>query len=509
MSGMNIRMAHLFSRCTTRSFLGLRYYQTSLLPDGAKAFINGQWTNALLSATFQVSNPYNNEIICQCTNCDVLDAEKSVKAAREAYGAWSLSTTAKERGGILENWHYKMLEKQNELAELITLEEGKPLEEARSEIVYSASFLKWFGEEARRIYGQIVKPTSTHRMHLHTREPIGIVGIITPWNFPSAMITRKAAAALAIGCTVVVKPAEDTPLSALALAQTAKEAGLPDGVFNVIPADLKNTMRISKFLCESTDIDAISFTGSTEVGKLLLSQSATTVKRVCLELGGNAPFIVFPSAHLSTAVQGTMTSKFRGSGQTCISPNRFYVHSSIYNSYVEKIKHAMAKLVTGDGMQPNVTQGPLINEKAIQKVEKLLSNAIQKGARVLLGGKRIPRSTCFKPTLLTNVTSDMDIARTEIFGPVLAIQKFETEDEVLALANGCRTGLAGYIFTTDYAQILRVSRNLEVGIIGVNEGLVSCAEAAFGGMKESGLGREGGSQGIDEFSQWKYVCIGF
>ncbi|KAK6102809.1 Aldehyde dehydrogenase family protein [Brugia pahangi] len=506
---MNGRTTHLFSRCIIHSFLDVRYYRTSLLPEGAKAFINGRWINALSNSTFQVVNPYNNELICGCTNCDTIDAEKSVKAAREAYSAWSSSTTAKERGTILDNWHRKMLEKQNELAELITLEEGKPLEEARGEIVYSASFLKWFAEEARRVYGQIVKPISTHRVHFHTREPIGVVGIITPWNFPSAMITRKAAAALAIGCTVVVKPAEDTPLSALALAQTAKEAGLPDGVFNVVPADLKNTVRIAKFLCESTDINAISFTGSTEVGKLLLSQSACTVKRVCLELGGNAPFIVFPSAHLSTAVQGAIASKFRGSGQTCISPNRFYVHSSIYDSFVEEVKHEMAKLVTGNGMQPNVTQGPLINERAIKKVENLLSDATQKGAHVVLGGKRISQTTCFNPTLLINVTNDMDIVHTEIFGPVLAIQKFETEEEVLALANCCRTGLAGYIFTTDYAQILRVSHNLQVGIIGINEGLVSCAEAAFGGMKESGLGREGGSQGIDEFSQWKYICIGF
>uniref|UniRef100_A0A1I7V5Z2 Aldedh domain-containing protein n=2 Tax=Loa loa TaxID=7209 RepID=A0A1I7V5Z2_LOALO len=356
---MNGNTVHLFSRCIAHSFLGLRYYQTPLLPEGAKAFINGHWVNALSNVTFQVVNPYNNEVICECTNCDAIDAEKSVKAAREAYGAWSLSTTAKERGAILENWHHKMMEKKDELAELITLEEGKPLEEARGEIVYSASFLKWFGEEARRVYGQIVNPTSTHRVHFHTREPIGIVGIITPWNFPSAMITRKATAALAVGCTVVVKPAEDTPLSALALAQIAKEAGLPDGVFNVIPADLKNTAQIAKFLCESTDINAISFTGSIEVGKLLLSLSASTVKRVCLELGGNAPLIVFPSANLSKAVQGTMASKFRGSGQTCISPNRFYVHSSIYDSFVEKMKHAMTKLVTGNGMRPNVTQGPL------------------------------------------------------------------------------------------------------------------------------------------------------
>ncbi|KAM3720102.1 Succinate-semialdehyde dehydrogenase [Dirofilaria immitis] len=495
---MNGRTAYLFGRCIIQNFVGQRYYHyhTSLLPSGAKAFINGQWKNALSNDTFEIINPYNNEIICECANCDIIDAENCIKGSREAYNKWSLSTTAKERGEILENWHYKMLEKQNELAELITLEEGKPLEEARSEIIYSASFLKWFGEEARRIYGQIVNPASIHRTHLHTREPIGIVGIITPWNFPSAMITRKAAAALAIGCTVIVKPAEDTPLSALALAQIGKEVGLPDGVFNVIPADLKNTVRIAKFLCESTDVDAISFTGSSEVGKLLLLQSANTVKRVCLELGGNAPLIIFPSANLSTAIQGIMASKFRGSGQTCISPNRFYVHSSIYDSFIEKIKHAMGKLITGNGMQSNVTQGPLINEKAVQKIEKLLSNAIQNGASVILGGKRISRSTCFQPTLLTNVTNNMDIVQNEIFGPVLAIQKFETEEEVLKMANDCRTGLAGYIFTTDYAQILRVSRNLQVGIIGVNEGVVSCPEAAFGGMKESGLGREGGSQDL-------------
>uniref|UniRef100_A0A915PV00 Succinate-semialdehyde dehydrogenase, mitochondrial n=1 Tax=Setaria digitata TaxID=48799 RepID=A0A915PV00_9BILA len=415
--------------------------------------------------------------------------------------------TAKERGGILENWHYKMLEKQDELAKLITLEQGKPIEEARGEILYSASFLKWFGEESRRIYGQIVMPTSLHRVHFHAREPIGIVGIITPWNFPSAMITRKAAAALAIGCTVIVKPAEDTPLSALALAQTAKEAGLPDGVFNVVPADLDNTVRVVKFLCESADINAISFTGSTEVGKLLLSQSANTVKRVCLELGGNAPLIIFPSADLSVAVQATIASKFRCSGQTCICPNRIYVHSSIYDSFTQEVKYEMMKLITGNGMKRGVTQGPLINENAVQKVEKLLSNAIERGARVILGGKRVSQGTCFEPTLLVNVSSDMDIAHTEIFGPVLAIQKFETEEEVLTRANDTRSGLAGYIFTTDYDQILRVSRILQVGIVGVNEGLVSCAEAAFGGVKESGLGREGGSQGIDEFSQWKYVCI--
>ncbi|VDM96687.1 unnamed protein product [Thelazia callipaeda] len=505
---MSRRITLLLDQTVTYLLVSIRNYQTSLLPSGARAFINGRWNDALSNDTFEVKNPYDNEVLCRCANCSINDVKKSVKAAREAYSTWSLLSTAKERGAILENWHSKLLQQQNELAELITLEEGKPLQEALGEIIYSASFLKWFSEEARRIYGQIVPPISVQRLHLHTREPIGVVGIITPWNFPSAMITRKVAAALAVGCTVVVKPAEDTPLSALALAHTAKEAGLPDGVFNVIPADLKNSVNIGKLLCESTDIDAISFTGSKRVGKILLSQSANTVKRVCLELGGNAPLIVFPSAHLPTAVEATMLSKFRGSGQTCISPNRIYVHSWIHDSFLDHIKRAMEKLIVGNGLNPGVTQGPLINEKAVKKVEKLIENAVEKGARVVLGGKRAMPNTCFQPTLMTDVTNDMDIAQNEIFGPVLALQKFETEEEVLYLANENRNGLAGYIFTTDYAQIVRVSRNLQVGIIGVNEGQVSCAEAAFGGVKESGLGREGGSVGIDEFSQWKYVCVG-
>uniref|UniRef100_A0A158R487 Aldedh domain-containing protein n=1 Tax=Syphacia muris TaxID=451379 RepID=A0A158R487_9BILA len=484
-----------------------RSYTTSLLPEGAKAFINGKWVPALSGETFEVNNPYNNELLYATANCDVSDAEKAVKAAKNASVHWSSSLTAKQRGEILRRWYNIYVSKEKELAELLTREQGKPLLEAIGEIRYAASFLDWYSGECRRVYGQVVPPTDIDKTHLHIREPIGVVAVITPWNFPSAMITRKAGAALAIGCTLVIKPAEDTPLSALALAQTAKEAGIPDGVFNVVPADLKKTCKISKYICNSTEVDAISFTGSTAVGKLLLAQSASTVKRVCLELGGNAPLIVFPSANLQTAVESAVASRFRGSGQTCISANRLFVHSDVYNSFAELLKAKVEKLVVGDGMKPGVTQGPLINERAVEKIENLVRDAIEKGAILCCGGKRVKGSTFYEPTILTNVKMNMDIAHTEIFGPVATLIKFDAEEEVVNMANDTRTGLAGYIFSQNISQISRVSRRLQVGMVGVNAGLISCAEAAFGGVKESGLGREGCSQGIDEFSQWKYICI--
>lgn len=418
---------------------------------------------------------------------------------------WSLETTPKQRGAILRKWYDIFVEKEQQLAQLLTLEQGKPLIEARGEIQYSAAFFDWYAGEARRIYGQVVTPAVLNREHIHIREPIGVAVLITPWNFPTAMIARKAGAALAAGCTLIVKPAEDTPLSALALAQTAEEAGIPPGVFNVLPADRKHTAEISKYVCESTDVDAISFTGSTAVGKLLLSQSASTVKRVCLELGGSAPVLIFDSADLDVAVKGSMGAKFRGSGQTCVAANRFFVHQKIHDDYVTKMTVAMKGLVVGDGMNPKTNIGPLINDGAVKKIDELLKDAVGKGAKVVLGGKR-GKGTCFQPTLLTNVTDEMNIAHTEIFGPVVAIRKFTDETAVLAAANNSRVGLAGYIFTRDPSQIYRVTRRLQVGMIGVNEGLMSCAEAAFGGVKESGLGREGASQGIDEFTQWKYIC---
>ncbi|VDN58521.1 unnamed protein product [Dracunculus medinensis] len=472
-----------------------------------------KWDDAISRETFDVRNPYSNEILYGCANCDVQDAKKNaikaIKVAKEALKSWSLQTTAKARGQILHQWYKICTEKEMDLAKLLTLEQGKPLVEAVGEIRYSASFMEWFAGEARRTYGQIVPPPTLNRVHLHTREPIGVVVLITPWNFPAAMIARKAAAALAVGCTVVVKPAEDTPLSALALAQVAKDAGIPNGVFNVLPADRQKTEQISKFVCSSVDVDAISFTGSIEVGKLLLSQSASTVKRVCLELGGNAPLIVFDSADLAKAIEGTMAAKFRGTGQVCVAANRIFVHSSVHDAYVEGLKKKIDKLVIGDGMKDGTNQGPLINERAVSKVLSLIEDAVSKGAKIVCGGKRGEKSTLFQPTLITNVKSNMEIAHTEIFGPVAAIRRFDGEEEVLKIANDSRSGLAGYFFSTDYSQIMRVARQLQLGMVGVNEGMISCAEAAFGGVKESGLGREGASQGIDEFSQWKYTCIAY
>ncbi|KAK0394879.1 hypothetical protein QR680_000984 [Steinernema hermaphroditum] len=502
-----VRSQHLLHSLQLASMASRRLYQTALLPKGAKAFINGNWIGATSGKEFEVLDPYSNELLCDVSNCEVPDAEQCVMAARQAFPKWSLETTAKQRGAVLRKWFEILNSREGELAELLSREQGKPVAEARGEIQYSASFFDWYAGEARRIYGQIVEPGVLNRQHFHTREPIGVVALITPWNFPSAMIARKAAAALAAGCTLVVKPAEDTPLSALALAQTAKDAGLPDGVFNVLPADRTNTAAISKYLCNSIDVDAISFTGSTAVGKLLLAQSASTVKRVCLENGGNAPLIVFPSADIGKAVKGTMASKFRCSGQTCVSANRVFVHKSVHDEYVDHLKKEMQTLVLGCGMDKGVNQGPLINRKAVEKVQHLLDDATSKGAKIETGGKAHDDSNLFLPTILTNVDGSMNIAHQEIFGPVVAIQKFEVEDEVLNIANNSRSGLAGYIFTSDASQIYRVSRRLQVGMLGVNEGLMSCAEAAFGGVKESGLGREGGPQGIDEFTQWKYICI--
>ncbi|VDM59044.1 unnamed protein product, partial [Angiostrongylus costaricensis] len=450
-----------------------------------------QWVDSVNKKTFDVNNPYTGELLYKSVNCDTHEAEKAVAAARESFEKWSRETTAKQRGAVLRKWYDIFVEKEHQLSQLLTLEQGKPLVEARGEINYSAAFFDWYAGEARRIYGQVVSPAVLNREHIHIREPVGVAVLITPWNFPTAMIARKAGAALAAGCTLVVKPAEDTPLSALALAQTSEEAGLPAGVFNVIPADRKNTAKISKYLCENTD--------------LLLAQSASTVKRVCLELGGNAPFLVFDTADLDLAVKGAMASKFRCSGQTCVAANRFFVHEKVHDDFVTKIVSAMKLLVVGDGMDPKTTIGPLINDSAVKKINELLKDAIAKGARVLLGGKR-GSGSCFQPTLITGVTDQMCIAHSEIFGPVVAVQKFSSETSVLNMANNTRSGLAGYVFSGDSAQIYRVTRRLQVGMIGVNEGLMSSAEAAFGGVKESGLGREGSAQGIDEFTQWKYIC---
>ncbi|VDO11304.1 unnamed protein product, partial [Haemonchus placei] len=387
------------------SLFSLRFsstFSTPLLPKGALAYINGEWVNSKNKSTFDVFNPYTGDLLYKTTNCDLHEAKLAVAAAKEAFKKWSLETTPKQRGAILRKWFDIFVQKEEELARLLTLEQGKPLVDARGEIGYSAAFLDWYAGEARRIYGQVVTPAVLNREHVHIREPIGVGVLITPWNFPTAMIARKAGAALAAGCTLVVKPAHDTPLSALALAQTAEEAGLPAGVFNVVTADHKHTAEMSKYFCASTDVDVISFTGSTAVGKLLLSQSASTVKRVCLELGGSAPFMVFDSADLDVTVKGAMAAKFRGSGQTCVAANRFLVQQKIHDDFVTKMTVAMKGLVVGDGMNPKTTIGPMINEAAIKKasdnhsstdkkqsiLDGLLKDAVAKGARVVLGGKK-------------------------------------------------------------------------------------------------------------------------
>ncbi|CEF69656.1 Succinate-semialdehyde dehydrogenase, mitochondrial [Strongyloides ratti] len=492
------------------SINGKRFYETILLPKGARAFINGEWMKSISGKTFPVLDPYTRETIYEASNCSISEAQIAVEASKQAFTSWSSQFTAKQRGAILSEWGKLLMINQNALAELMTREQGKPLAEAKGEIAYAASYLDFYAAEALRVYGQVVPPNNLNRSHIHVKEPIGVVAVITPWNFPTAMIARKAAAALAVGCTMVVKPAEDTPLSALAFAELGEQSGIPNGVFNVIPADLDNTKEISKYLCSSKSISAISFTGSTEVGKLLLEQSASTVKRVCLELGGNAPFIVFESANIEKAVDGIMASKFRCSGQTCVSANRILINEKIHDEFVEKLTRQIQKLKVGYGLDEGINFGPLINDKAIEKVSRLVKDAKDKGATIQLGGQvAYEGTTLFSPTLIVGVTKDMSIAHEEIFGPVVAVQKFSTEEEAIETANSTRSGLASYFYSQDISQIFRVQKALQFGMVGVNEGLISCSEAAFGGVKESGMGREGGTQGIDEFTQWKYICQTF
>uniref|UniRef100_A0A5S6PYZ0 Succinate-semialdehyde dehydrogenase, mitochondrial n=1 Tax=Trichuris muris TaxID=70415 RepID=A0A5S6PYZ0_TRIMR len=472
-----------------------------------KAFINGKWVDALGRAIFPVRSPADNSAIANVANCSAEDSLLAIDAASKAFKKWGYGTTAKERSSFLTRWASLMLDNKEQLGRLLTLEQGKPLTEAIGEIVYSASFFEWFGHEARRIDGEIVPPSQLGRQLFHFRQPAGVAAMITPWNFPSAMIARKAAAALAAGCTCVVKPAEDTPLSALALATMAESVGLPEGVFNVIPSDHSHADAIGKTLCESRMIAVLSFTGSVDVGKLLLSRCSSTVKRVCLELGGNAPFIVFPSADLDSAVKGAMLSKFRCSGQTCVCANRFFVHKDVHCEFVKKLKSAVEQeLVLGNGLEKGVTQGPLINTRAVDKVAHLVQDAVSKGATIICGGKS--QSNFFQPTILTNVRTNMEIANQEIFGPVAPIINFESEEEVMEYANAAHTGLAGYFYSRDLAQVFRVARLLDVGMIGINEAAISTCEAAFGGVKESGLGREAAHVGVEEYSEMKTVCLG-
>lgn len=468
-------------------------------------FINGKWIDANNKKTFSVVNPYDEKVIGAVPECGQTETEYAIKAAHDAFPSWA-SLTAKERAELLWKWAHLIDQNLEDLAQLMTLEGGKPIKEARAEIVYSNNFIKWYAEEGRRVYGDIIPSNNKNQHLLVMKQPVGVVGAITPWNFPSAMITRKCAPALTVGCTVVIKPAEETPFSALALAVLAEEAGFPKGVLNVITGIPEV---IGKELTNNRLVRKISFTGSTAVGKLLMEQSSKTVKKISLELGGNAPFIVFSDADLNDAVRGAVACKFRNTGQTCVCANRILVENSIYDEFADLFTEAVKKLKLGNGLDDQVDIGPLINAAGIKKVEHHVKDAVEKGAKIVLGGKRATIGSLFyEPTVLTEVTSDMLVATEETFGPVAPLFRFNTEDEAIHMANDTPFGLASYFYGRDIKRIWDVAAALEYGIVGINTGIISSEVAPFGGIKESGIGREGSKYGLDEYLEIKYLCMG-
>lgn len=468
-------------------------------------FINNEWKTDL-QRSFPVTNPATGVVIVEVTDAGVEQAEAAITAAHAAFGAWS-KLPAKERAAILKKWYQLIIDNTGDLALLLTSEQGKPLSEAKGEVQYGASFIEWFAEECRRVYGDIIPSPVANRRFLALKQPIGVVTAITPWNFPIAMITRKIAPALAAGCTVVLKPAEDTPLCALALAQLAKEAGMPAGVLNVLPT--LQAVEVGKMLTMHPLVQKVSFTGSTEVGRILMQQASGTVKKLSLELGGNAPAIVFDDADIAQAVSGTIASKYRNAGQTCVCANRILVQKNIYPAFMEAFIPAVAALKVGEGTEKDVAIGPLINKDAIEKVERLMQDAVAKGAAVLLGGKPAAQGGLFyEPTIITQCTTEMALSREEIFGPVSAIYLFDTVEDAIALANNTEYGLAAYFFANNLSRVWHVAEQLEYGIIGVNEGIISFAEAPFGGIKQSGYGKEGSKYGIEDYLIVKYLCLG-
>ncbi len=469
-------------------------------------YVNGKWTVADGGGRFDVTNPATGEVIASVPDVGAAESRHAVAAAAAAWPAWR-ARPAKERAALLRRWFELIMANQEDLARLMTLEQGKPLGEAKGEVAYGASFVEWFAEEAKRVYGDTIPAPFTDRRIVVVKQPVGVVAAITPWNFPIAMITRKCAPALAAGCPVVVKPAALTPLCALALAKLADRAGIPAGVFNVLTS--ASGSKIGRELTENPLVRKLSFTGSTEVGKVLIRECADTVKKVSMELGGNAPFIVFDDADLDAAVAGAMASKYRNTGQTCVCANRFLVQDSVYDAFAEKLKQAVANLKVGNGLDENNSQGPLINAAAVEKVESHIADALAKGARVVCGGERHALGgTFFQPTVLADVTPDMAVAREETFGPVAPLFRFRDEDEAVALANDTEFGLAAYFYSRDIGRIWRVGEALEYGMVGINEGIISTEVAPFGGVKESGLGREGSKYGLDEFVEVKYLCMG-
>jgi len=472
-----------------------------------QALVNGQWVDS--TSRFAVHDPATGALLAEVANLGASDTEGAVAAANAAWPTWR-ALTAKARGAILMKWFHLLHQHADDLARIMTAEQGKPLAESRGEVGYGASFIEWFAEEARRAYGETIPTTDPTKRYLVVRQPVGVCAAITPWNFPIAMITRKVAPALAAGCPVVIKPAEATPLSALAVAELALRAGMPAGVLNVVTADARQSIEVGKVLCASDTVRHLSFTGSTEVGRILMQQCAPTVKKLSLELGGNAPFIVFDDADLDAAVEGALVSKYRNAGQTCVCANRLYAQAGIYDAFVEKLAARVAEMKVGNGFEPGVVQGPLIDAEAMNKVETLMGDALAKGARVLTGGARasVAGGAFYQPTVLADVDASMRMAREEIFGPVAPVFRFETEAEAIHLANDTEFGLASYFYSRDVGRIFRVSEALEYGMVGVNTGLISTCEVPFGGVKQSGLGREGARQGLDDYLETKYVCLG-
>ena len=471
------------------------------------ALINGQWVAG--SSRFDITDPATGAVLTSVANLGPAETEAAISAANAAWPAWK-AKTAKERSIILRKWYDLLMANQDDLGRIMTAEQGKPLPEAKGEVAYGASFVEWFAEEAKRVNGETLPQFDNNRRLLVLKQPIGVCAAITPWNFPLAMITRKVAPALAAGCPVIIKPAELTPLTALAAAELAIRAGIPAGVLNMITADADNSIAVGKVLCASDVVRHISFTGSTEVGRILMAQSAPTVKKMSLELGGNAPFIVFNDADIDSAVEGAFASKYRNAGQTCVCSNRFYVQEGVYDEFVKKFAAKVQTAKVGNGFEEGVNQGPLIEPAALAKVERHVQDALSKGARVLTGGKRLPLGAgqFFEPTVVADASADMLCAREETFGPFAPLFKFKTEQEAIEAANATEFGLASYFYSRDVGRIFRVSEALEYGMVGINVGILATEHVPFGGVKQSGLGREGSHHGIDEYVEIKYLCVG-
>ncbi len=468
------------------------------------AFINGQWVAG--SSRFDVHDPATGLKLADVASLGASDAQAAIDAANTAWSGWK-NRTAKERSIILRRWYDLLMAHQEDLATLMTSEQGKPLAETRGEVAYGASFVEWYAEEAKRVNGETLPQFDNNRRLLVLKQPIGVCAAITPWNFPLAMITRKVAPALAAGCPVVIKPAELTPLTALAAAELARRAGIPDGVLNVVTADAEGSIAVGKVLCASDIVRHLSFTGSTEVGRILMAQCAPTVKKLALELGGNAPFIVFDDADIDSAVEGAFASKYRNAGQTCVCSNRIYVQDAVYEEFVRKFAAKVATAKVGNGFDEGVNQGPLIEEAALQKVQRHVDDAVAKGARLLVGGKRLA-GQFFEPTVVADATPEMLCAREETFGPLAPVFRFQTEQEAIDAANNTEFGLASYFYSRDIGRIYRVGEALECGLVGVNVGILATEHVPFGGVKQSGLGREGSHFGMDDYVEIKYLCVG-